>query len=324
MTEDMLKHIVLARTRIGTIQRSLDMVSQELDDNLERAIALATNAQKVVTTGLGKSGFIARKMAATLTSLGSPAYYIHPVDALHGDSGMQNADDCVVAFSKGGETSEILRFIDHSQHLGIPIVAITSRKHSSLASRAQAVLFASLEQELDSANIVPTTSTTTAMVLADLLCLAIADSKGPVVAQLRQSHPNGGIGAGLLQTVDEVMHTGENLPVVHKGTTFTAALVELTAKGLGAVCVIDAAGTLQGLLTDGDVRRLVLSGKEATDLAVEDVMTSNPVTTPSGATLHEALMVMERRDKQLSLLPVVVDGRCVGIVRVHDIVRASL
>lgn len=324
MTTHLQTQIDKALQRLELQQRSLQHLTSALDDAFIEAVSCLSSADKIITSGLGKSGFIAQKMAATITSLAIPAYYIHPVDALHGDCGIVTPNDCLVAFSKSGETPELLRFANHVMQMGVNLVAITSRDDSNLARLANAPLTIHASKEFDDDDIVPTTSTTSSLVIADLLALAIADVKGTTLNNLRQTHPNGGIGSTLLRTVDEVMHTGEMLPTVRNDSSLTAALVELTLKGLGAVCVVSPEGYLQGILTDGDVRRLVQAGKDAQKLLVTDVMTVQPVTVEPGTTLHEVLVVMERGKRQISVVPVVSNGLCVGLVRVHDIVRVNL
>jgi arabinose-5-phosphate isomerase len=304
--------------------RAIELTSASLDASFPTAAHLLATSEKVVTTGLGKSGFIARKMAATLTSLRLPAVYLHPVDALHGDSGLLSPLDVMVAFSKSGETSEVLRLANHAADLGLRIIAITGRPNTSLAGLASATILARIESELDPLDLIPTASTTTALMVADLLTLAAADLAGATTDGLRVTHPHGAIGNSLLRTVDEVMHTGPAFPHVRTGTPLSSALAELTAKGLGAVCILDDKGALAGLLTDGDVRRLVTSGRDLGPLAVDDVMTQNPITIHPSLTLHEALNIMERRQRQINVLAVVRDGECVGLVRLHDVVRANL
>lgn len=316
--------IQTARQRITLQIESLEGIAQALDENFERATHLLSAANKIVSTGLGKSGFIARKLAATLSSLRMPSIYLHPVDALHGDSGILEAGDCMVAFSKSGETPEVLRLIDHVRGLGICVVAITSRLNSAITQRADATLYAHIASELDELNLVPTASTTAALVMADILALSAAEHRGVAADALRASHPGGAIGASLLRLVDEVMHSGAALPTVTPDATLKAALTELSQKGLGAVCVNNNDGVLVGLLTDGDVRRFVQAGGDAEHTSVQNVMTTSPVTISPGATLHEAFLMMEQRTRQLSVLPVVDGTTCVGLVRLHDIVRVNL
>lgn len=316
--------IDLARNRVSSQVASLELLKHSLDDSFVEAVQHLAIATKVVTTGLGKSGVIARKMTATLASLQVPSLYIHPVDALHGDSGVLVQTDCVVAFSKSGETDELLRFIDFVQAINITVVSVTSRKQSALASKARHSILAPIAQELDKDNVVPTASTTNALVMADLLSLATSEARGGSVDQFKQRHPGGLLGSALHRTVAHVMHSQSRLPIVGLGASLLQALTELTAKGLGAVCIVGSDGTLAGLITDGDVRRIVQSGKDVTSLTVEDVLTPNPISISPNATLHDALSLMEQRVNQLSALPVVDNGVCIGLIRVHDIVRANL
>ncbi len=305
-------------------QQSLQLAIASLSDSFGSAAAALAHAPSIVTTGLGKSGFVARKMAATLTSLRLRAVYVHPVDALHGDSGHLDRDTCLVAFSKSGETAEVVRFAHHARDLGVRLITVTTRSNSTLAALATATVLAPIEAEFDEQNVLPTASTTTAMFVADLLTVAAAQVAGATPDGLRETHPHGAIGSALLRTVDEVMHHGEALPVVTTQALLPQALAELTAKGLGAVCVVNEQGALAGLLTDGDVRRLVTRGVNVMSAAVQSVMTPNPITILPSATLHEALNIMERRERQISVLPVAVDGQCVGLLRIHDVVRANL
>lgn len=324
MTTQLQSQIDKALQRLELQQNSLQHLTAALGSVFVEAVSCLSSADKIITTGLGKSGFIARKMAATLSSLAVPAHYIHPVDALHGDCGIVSPNDCLVAFSKSGETPELLRFASHVKQIGVSLVLVTGRATCSLASQAHATIQVYAQNEFDDDDIVPTVSTTTSLVVADLLAVAVAEVKGTTLHHLRQTHPNGGIGATLLRTVDEIMHSGDMLPTVTTGVPLATALVELTSKGLGAVCVVSTEGRLQGILTDGDVRRLVQSGKDAQKLFVDEVMSQHPVTIEPGSTLHEALLIMERGKRQISVVPVVSNGKCVGLVRVHDIVRVNL
>ncbi len=312
-----------AKHRIDLQKHALDLTAAALGGTFVSAVELISQSKTVITTGLGKSGFIARKMAASLSSLRQPAVYLHPVDALHGDSGLMSETDCVVAFSKSGETPEVVRFVEHAKAFGLPIVAICSRDESTLVSLATVSVMAYIYKELDDANILPTASTTTALVLADLLTIATATHVGIGSDALRQSHPVGGIGSSLLRTVEDVMHSDAHRPSVQETASLAQALAELTAKGLGAVCILDRDEKLLGLLTDGDVRRLVTAGRDLQNMMVADVMTREPIFIEPGCTLHEALLLMENPSKQISVLPVVRDHRCIGLVRLHDVLRMN-
>ena len=314
----------LAKASIERQIESLQLTAAQLDDSLLRAVNLAATAPKVVTSGLGKSSFIARKLAATLLSVRIPSVYIHPVDALHGDSGILTGDDVLIVFSKSGETAEVVRLASLASELGIKIISITGRSSSTIATHSDAALIAVTTHEFDDDNLIPTTSTTAALVLADVLAVMAAQRRGRVSDQLRRSHPDGSIGSALLRTVDEIMHSGDRMPILTPQDSVGRALHELTDKALGLVCVCDNDGTLLGIITDGDIRRLATNVADFANMALSEVMTQNPVTASPGTTLHEALTMMERRDRQIAVLPVVHEGRCVGVVRLHDIVRLGI
>ncbi len=306
--------------QIAALLRTRD----HLDQHFLRAIDLLAAASKTVTSGLGKSAFIARKMAATMASVRLPATYLHPVDALHGDSGILDPSDVLVAFSKSGETPEVIRLVALAQELGLRVVVVTSRPQSTLAQVADASVVALIERELDADDLLPTASTTSALMMADLLAIGTLEAAGGAEERLRRSHPDGAIGATLYRTISEVMHSGSALPRVPPGSTLSAALVELTAKALGIVCVLDEDDALLGILTDGDVRRLAASGSDLSRLATDDVMTRTPMSVQAGHTLRSALEIMERGERQIGVLPVLEGSRCVGVIRVHDIVRLNL
>ncbi len=303
---------------------SIELLREALTDNLEDAVRAIAGAEKVIVSGLGKSGFIARKMAATLTSIRIPGIYVHPVDALHGDIGLLAPSDVMVLFSKSGETPEVLRLAEIAKESGTPCIAITSRDSSSLATTASHAVSAPILRELDPNNLLPTASTTGALVVADLLCVGASLIHGDVVGRLRQSHPKGAIGAALLRTVADVMHVDNALPIVQPDTALQDALALLSEKALGIVCIVSSGGELLGIITDGDVRRAVSAGIKISSVRCSDVMTLNPVTVLPSHTLYDALQLMENRERQISVVPVVnTRGACVGVVRVHDIVRAQ-
>lgn len=307
------------RYQIESLLRMVDLV----DERYVHAVQLLRHADHVVTTGLGKSGIIAQKMSATLASVCVGSRCLHPVDALHGDAGVVNAGDVIVAISKSGETPEVLRFVDVMQGLGCRIIAITASPTNTLASVSDVALVAPVVHEMDGHDILPTVSTTSALVMADLLAVGVLSADTNPLRRLRRSHPEGMIGGTLLRTVADVMHANDRLPVVTEATSMVDALVEMTSKALGIVCVVRQA-QLVGILTDGDVRRLVTQGVQMATATVEVCMTRSPVTIEPSATLHQALQLMERRERQIGVLPVVRNGECVGVIRVHDIVRLQM
>lgn len=313
----------MARAALTRQIESLTMLATEVNDDYVVAVEMLRASQHVVTTGLGKSGFIAQKFAATLASVCVPSRCLHPVDALHGDAGVLNEGDVVVAFSKSGETPELLRFVDVARGMGARIISITARAACRLAQVSDVALVAPSTHEMDEHDILPTTSTTSALVMADLLSIGVLAADAEPLARLRRSHPDGMIGGTLLRSVADVMHTGSKMPCVQPDASMVDALAEMSAKALGIVCICDR-GRLQGIITDGDVRRMVAGNIDLRTAHVRDVMTATPVTIGPHASLHEALQRMEHRERQIAVLPVVDDGQCVGVLRLHDIVRLQV
>ncbi|NQW30690.1 MAG: KpsF/GutQ family sugar-phosphate isomerase [Ignavibacteria bacterium] len=316
--------LTTALEAIAKQKDSLDLLKQSLTLDLEGAVSILKTANKVITTGIGKSGFVARKMAATLTSMKIPSVYVHPVDALHGDSGILELNDVVVSFSKSGETYEVLRFCELAIEMSLQVLSVTSRSNSSLATLSTAHILAPYIKEYDSANILPTTSSTSALVVADILAVVAAEVRVDIEAALRESHPQGMIGQLIMQSVEDVMHTADQIPRVQPNDRLIDCIGVMTAKSLGLVCVCDAAGGLVGVLTDGDLRRLIETGIDIQNSIVSSVCNTSPVTVQPSDTLHTALTLMENREKQISVIPVVRDGKCVGVIRVHDIIRANI
>jgi len=307
------------RYQIESLLRMVDLV----DARYVHAVQLLRHSEHVVTSGLGKSGIVAQKMAATLASVCITSRYLHPVDALHGDAGVVKSGDLVVAISKSGETPELLRFVDVMRGLGCRVISITASDSNSLTSMADVALVAPVVHEMDEHDILPTVSTTSAMVMADLLAVGVLSDDPDSLRRLRRSHPDGMIGGVLLRMVSDVMHTDQDVPVVGEETSMLDALVEMTTKALGIVCVVRD-GKLLGIMTDGDVRRLVAQGVQLTNATISSFMTTAPITIGPAASLHEALQLMEGRDRQIGVLPVVDQGVCLGVVRVHDIVRLQM
>lgn len=314
----------LAHTAYARQIEALTQSASALNGNFDEAAALIARARRTITAGLGKSGFIARKMAATLLSVRMPAQFLHPVEALHGDIGMVEPESVLVVFSKSGETPEILKLVAVAKQHGIPVIGITSRVQSSLAKQADISLAALITAELDSDNVLPTASTTSALVLADVLCVCAIELHGGASQRLMQSHPDGAIGSLLLRTAADVMHTGDQVPMVQQEATLHDVLVQLTVKPLGIVCVCDNQHQLRGVVTDGDVRRFVLEHDDLRTTLVSDVMTKQPVTVCTDDTLHHVLQVMEGGSRQISAVPVVDRSTCVGVVRLHDIASLQL
>jgi arabinose-5-phosphate isomerase len=305
-------------------RNALDLLEKEINQEYDRAVDALMSAGNIVATGVGKSGFVARKFAASLTSLGVPARFMHSTDALHGDLGAVSAGSLVMLFSKSGETRELVYLLDVLRRDRAKIVSITATRDCTIASRADISLVAPIEREYDRMNLLPSASTTTALVLADLLVMSVAHQIPDSINILTSTHPHGAIGSLLTQTVAQHMHSGSTVPVVTLDASIEGAIHELDAQALGIVCVVDQQRTLVGILTDGDVRRLVERGVDISSGSVASVMTANPTVIASSAILHEALIAMESGQRQIGVLPVVDANTLVGVIRLHDVVRAQM
>jgi arabinose-5-phosphate isomerase len=285
---------------------------------------LATCRGKVVILGVGKSGIIGQKIAATMTSAGTAALYLHPSDALHGGLGIVQPDDVVIVLSNSGETDEIVAMLPYLKNRAVPIVAIVGNLNSTLARRADALLDASVDKEACPLNLAPTTSTTVALAIGDALAMTVMKVKGMTSDDFAVNHPAGRLGKRLTLRVADLMH--EN-PKIRTGASWVEVVRAISKGGLGAVCVVDAAGRLAGIITDGDLRRAIeQTGQDSlARLTSDDFMTCKPVVATPELLAFDALRLMEDRPSQISVLPVVDnDQMCVGLIRVHDIVRSGL
>ena len=295
---------------------------------LQCAIHLLANCRgKVVVAGVGKSGLVARKIASTLTSTGTAAVYLHPADALHGDLGIVTPTDVVVALSNSGETDEIIAMLPHLKHRNVPIIAIVGGMKSTLARNADAVLDASVQQEACPLNLAPTTSTLVAQAIGDALAATLIQVKGITSEDFALNHPAGRLGKRLTLRVSDLMHGGPDNPTVSPDASWTTIASGITKGGLGAVNVIDDAGRLAGIITDGDLRRSFekVQAVNLEKLTANQIMTTNPVVVSPNLLAYDALQLMENRPRQIAVLPVVDEDRtCLGLIRIHDIVRSGL
>lgn len=281
---------------------------------------------KVVLTGAGTSGYIARKLAATLTSTGTSAIFLHPADALHGALGIVASDDVAVMITNSGETDELLVLLPYLENRKVPVVAIVGNPGSTLASRATVVLDAGVAREACPLNLAPTASTTVALAVGDALALGVMEAKGLTPEQFAFNHPSGRLGRRLTLTVRDLMTPGDSHPRIAPAATWTDALAAVTHGSMGAVTV-EEGGILVGIVTDGDLRRAVVGvGPEAAaSLPVSEFMTRQPTTVLPTLLAYDALQQMESRPSQISVLPVVDElGHCLGMVRLHDIVRSGV
>jgi arabinose-5-phosphate isomerase len=300
---------------------------QRLDHNLERAVDLIlAHPGKIVVTGLGKSGHVARKIVATLCSTGTPAVFLHAAEASHGDLGIYSPGDPTLMVSKSGNTAELLALIPFLRELPSRRIGIIGNPRSPLAAEMDVVLDASVEREADPENLAPTASATVALVLGHALTVALMRARNFTVDDFGRYHPGGQLGRSLRLTVADVMHGREEIAWAWPEDSLKKVVIAMSHYPLGAACITDAAGKLIGLITDGDLRRALESHDDIRGLAAADVMTANPVTVSPQARLLDALRLMEDRPSQISVLPVIdpSNNQCLGLLRVHDIYRADL
>jgi len=317
--------VALLHMEADAITRTATRLSR---GEVERAVKLlASCTGKVVAVGVGKSGHVAQKVAATLTSTGTPAVFLHPSDALHGGIGLVNGGDVLVVISNSGETAEILELLPYMQSRRASVIAVVGNLASTLARRADVVLDASVEQEACPLNLAPTTSTTVALAIGDALAMTLMRVKRLTPEDFAMNHPGGRLGKRLTLKVSDLMRGGGENPTVTTGATLLEVVQAISRGGLGAVNVLNEAGKLAGIVTDGDVlRTLQKAGLEDLHaLKAADVMTREPVVVAPEMLAHAALQLMEKRPSQIAVLPVVEgEDRCVGLLRLHDIVRSGL
>jgi arabinose-5-phosphate isomerase len=318
--------VAFARQILKKEIEALENMMQSLGPAFDLAVDLIfSTAGKVVATGLGKSGIVAEKAAATFSSTGTPAVFLHPVEAMHGDIGLVQKNDVGLLFSNSGESREVLDVLQAFKRLGIRSIAVVGRKCCALAEHADIVLDASVTEEACPLNLAPTSSVIVALALGDALAACLMKRRGFSEEDYSRLHPSGALGRKLLLRVSDVMHAGKDLSLVKTGTPMAEALYTLTSKAMGAVIVADAGQTLRGIYTDGDLKRTIQKQRDFLSCAIDDVMTADPVCVREDRLAVEALDLMENRSSQISVLPVVdKDKKVVGLVRLHDLVRAGL
>ena len=317
----------LIETAQRTIRLEIEAVEQlnaRIDASFVKACELILSCKgRVVVVGMGKSGHIGRKIAATLASTGTAAFFVHPAEASHGDMGMITQDDVVLALSNSGTTSEIVTLLPLIKRLGITLISMTGNPKSVLAQAAAASLDASVSIEACPLNLAPTSSTTACLVLGDALAIALLEARGFTAEDFAFSHPGGALGRRLLLKVEHVMHTGERLPKVPRGTSMRDALLEMTEKGLGMTVIVETDGRLAGIFTDGDLRRALDKGVDVRQTRIDEVMTVHGKTASAEMLAAEALKIME--DHKISSLVVIDESEFpVGALNMHDLLRAGV
>ncbi|QIE41041.1 KpsF/GutQ family sugar-phosphate isomerase [Meridianimarinicoccus aquatilis] len=320
MTHDHEKFLEVGRRVISIEAAALSRLGEALDDSFAAAVAMMLDATgRVILSGMGKSGHIARKIAATLASTGTPAHFVHPAEASHGDLGMLAHGDVVMMLSNSGETPELADMIAHTRRFGIPLIGVASKPASTLLRQSDVALVLPPAEEACGTGVVPTTSTTMTLALGDALAVALMEHRDFSPQDFRKFHPGGKLGAQLSKVAD-LMHTGSELPLAEMADPMTEVLVTMSQKGFGVVGVQDEAGQLAGIITDGDLRRKMTGLLER---SASDVMTAGPKTINPGALAQEAVAIMEAR-KITCLFAVDDTGELVGIINIHDCLRAGV
>jgi arabinose-5-phosphate isomerase len=314
----------IARKVLETEAAAILALVDRLDERFERTVQLLLECRgRVIVTGMGKSGLICRKIAATLTSIGTPSFFLHPAEAIHGDLGVIQPDDVIVALSYSGETDEILRLLETIRRLGAKLVAVTGSPASTLAQAADVALDCSVAEEACPLNLVPTASTTAALAIGDALAMTLLVAKGFRQEDFANLHPGGKLGKRLMR-VESLMHAGRLCPIVKPETRMLDVIYEMSRKQLGMTCVVDDNDRLLGIITDGDLRRQMERTADVLTLVAGDVMTRGPVTVSRTTLAVEALNIMEQR--KITSIVVVEDGsqQVAGVVHVHDLWRTEM
>ena len=317
---------VAARVLHDEAEAILKLIDR-LDTSFEDAVNLISHSSgRVILTGMGKSGHIAKKVSATMASTGTPSFFLHPAEGIHGDLGMVTAQDVIIAYSNSGETGEILNIIPSVKRIGAKMIAVVGNVNSTLAKNSDVVLYAGAEKEADNLGLAPTSSTTAALALGDALAVTLMEKMHFTADNFAVFHPGGSLGRRLLLTVEMVMHKGDNNPVIFENSSIKDALFAMTDKGLGAVSVIDENYMLQGLMTDGDVRRGLEKGINFLSLPVKDGMTKKPIVITPDKLAAEALHLMEKHvPHPITVLPVVDNnGKSVGMIHITDLLRQGV
>jgi len=296
-----------------------------LDQRFEQAVALLDRCQgRVVVTGMGKSGIIGRKIAATLASIGVPSVFLHPAEGIHGDLGMVSRGDLVIALSNSGETEELLKILPAIKRLGVPMISLTGNVDSMLAKNSDVVLDVSVKEEACPLDLAPTASTTATLALGDALAMALLEHKGVKPEDFARYHPGGALGKRLLLTVEEVMHGDKAIPTVSPTAPLRDVIVEISSKKLGVTTIVDDSGRLRGVITDGDLRRLLgKGGDDLLDRPAEAVMSPHPKVISRTALAAEAVGLMERHSITV-LIVTDAEQRVEGVVHLHDLLKAGV
>ena len=324
-TVDAKRALALAREVLDTEARAITALAKRLAEPFVNAVQLILDCRgRVVVSGIGKSGHVARKLAATLASTGTPAFFVHSAEAGHGDLGMITPDDVVVMLSNSGETDELVLLLPHLKRQGAAIIALTGNEQSSLAQGADVHLDAAVDAEACPLGLAPTASTTAALALGDALALALLDARGFSTEDFARSHPGGALGRKLLTRVSDIMRTGRDLPTITLGATLAQAIVEMSGKGMGMTAVVDDGSRIAGIFTDGDLRRCLDHVRDISATPIASVMTRTPRMIDATRLAIDCVELMETPPKVSQLLVVDAANRLVGALHLHDLFRARV
>tara|TARA_R110001592_G_scaffold52649_10_gene161428 strand:- start:23584 stop:24552 length:969 start_codon:yes stop_codon:yes gene_type:complete len=317
-------YIKSAKRTIQIEQKAISALSARIDESFAEACELMKACKgRVIVTGMGKSGHIANKIAATFASTGTPSFFVHPGEASHGDLGMITGSDVVLAISNSGNTTEITTILPLIKRMGAPLISMTGNSQSTLATQSNVHLDISIKEEACPLGLAPTSSTTATLVMGDALAVALLESKGFSETDFAFSHPGGSLGRKLLLTVNEIMHTGDRIPIVREGTLLSEGLMEISKKGFGMTAIINNNNELTGLFTDGDLRRAFDARIDMMSTFMDQVMTTNCKTIHADILAAEALTIMEQ-NKITGLLVTDVENRVTGILHMHDLIHAGV
>lgn len=316
--------LVLAREVINIEAAAVQALTQRVDEHFLRALNIILSCEgRVIVSGMGKSGHIARKIAATMSSTGTPAYFVHPAEASHGDLGMITSLDVFIALSYSGESDELMTIVPVIKRQGARLISLTGNPKSSLALAADAHLDGSVAKEACPMGLAPTTSTTAALVLGDALAMALLDAKGFGEEDFARSHPGGSLGRRLLTHVRDIMHSGDQIPAVSENAMLSDAVLEISRKGLGMTAIVDASQQVLGIYTDGDLRRTLEKRLDFNTTPISAVMSRNPRSITPEALAVEAVRMMEERNIS-QMLVVDTENKLVGALNMHDLLRAKV
>ena len=314
----------LANEVLDIEANSILRLKSNIGENFEKAIDILYNCKgRVIVTGMGKSGLIGKKIAATMSSTGTPSYFLHPAESTHGDSGVITREDVIIAISNSGETQELMNLLPLIKRFGCPMIGMTGNLNSTLAKASEVVMDISVEREACPLNKAPTASTTATLAMGDTLAVCLMEKKGFTKEDFLMFHPSGKLGKGLTYKVVDLMITGDRMPVVSDSLSFTSVINTISEFKLGMAMIVDASGQLTGVLTDGDIRRTIIKHSDTSSLQVKDVMTVNPKRITSDAYAASALNLMEKFS--ITALAVVDENNIpVGVIHVHDLLRAGV